>query len=86
MNLSPPLHPAKKDSNKANNNAISIAVTNLTLIPFHFPLKVNMRLFLSCHLIFKEIIPARENIIDNSQETPSNRMNVDVSLDTAHKG
>ena len=76
---------ARKDSNKANNNAISIATINLQLMPLNLPLAKYL-LVLSVGIILKEIIPAKENIIDNSQETPIKRINVVELLDTDHKG
>ena len=71
--------PAKNDSNKANNNAISKAPTSLQSKPRIFFVR-------SFGNILKEIIPAKANIIDNSQQTPINKINVVDSFDTAHNG
>ena len=71
--------PAKNDSNKANNKAIDNAPPSLHGKP-------NILEFLSSGSILNEIIPARENIIDNSQHTPINRINVVDSFDTVHSG
>ena len=64
--------PAKNDSNKANNRAIEPVVINL---------RASVLFSFSFGIIFQEIIPANENIIDNSQLTPMRRMNVVESLD-----
>ena len=61
--------PAKNDSNKANNNAIDNAPPSLQGRP-------NILEFLSSGNILYEIIPAKENIILNSQHTPINKINV----------
>ena len=76
---------AKNDSNNANSNAIEIAPINLQEIPLNLPLAKYL-LVLSCGSILNEIIPANENIIDNSQDTPIKRMNVVDSLDTDQSG
>ena len=55
-------------------------------MPFHLPPKVKYLLVLSFGIILKEIIPANENIMDSSQDTPFNKIKVVEALETDHKG
>ena len=76
---------AKKDSNNANNSAIEIAPNKRHGIPLNFPFAKYL-LVLSFGSILNEMMPARENIIDNSHDTPIKRMNVVDWFETDQSG
>ena len=85
MNLEPPSVAAKNDSNKAKSSDIEIAPTKRHGIPLNLP-KANHLLFRSSGNILSEIMPAIENIIESSQETPIKRIKDVELLDTAQSG
>ena len=77
--------PARNDSNSANSSAISSAPASLQLMP-PFPFLEKKRMLRSWGSILKEMMPARENIMDSSQHTPISKINVVDSLETDHSG
>ena len=77
--------PARKDSKSAKRSAISRAPTSRQLTP-PFPPRAKYRFVRSCGSILNEIIPATENIMESSQQTPMSRINVVDSLDTDQRG
>ena len=77
--------PARNDSKRANSSAMLSAPASLQSMPF-LPFLAKYLVLRSSGSILSEIIPARENIMDSSQQTPISSMNVVDSLLTDQSG
>ena len=76
---------ARNISITENNAAIPIAFTSLNDTPLNLSVTNNLLLG-SAGIILEPMIPAIENIIESSQDTPTKSTNELLAFETVHKG